>query len=232
MAISLDNHTDDVFSAGGASSLTFAATASAGANRLILGGTYVANNAGDHTEYITTVTYNAVGMTQLGKRENSGASGNTGWFYIYGLLAPSTGSNNLIISTTGGQGGRIHGVSSGFSGVRQTGLPEAIVTNHSASTTALTTSIATQSNNPGDFVYLFAGSTVSSAWVLGAGTTAIGTTSAGSDNQFQYSGNPVSPPGTVSMTVGPDVAAETSAIMIAIAAFGSSIASGGMFMVM
>lgn len=64
------------------------------------------NTAGDYvivairanSDSITGVTYAAVTMTQLGKVNRGGS-----WFYFYGLAAPATGANNVVVSVSGSE---------------------------------------------------------------------------------------------------------------------------------
>lgn len=89
---------------GFASSVTWAHTC-AGSDRYLLVGIYC-DSASDQ---VTGVTYNGVAMTRIA-RFASGVS-----IYLYGLVAPATGANNIIASFTGAIGADVAAMS--FTGV-------------------------------------------------------------------------------------------------------------------
>jgi hypothetical protein len=72
--------------------LTVAYTVGASANYLVVG------VVGDVTsDFVTGVTFNAVGMTLL-KKFNPGNS--VGWLYVFGLATPATGTHNIVVSAS------------------------------------------------------------------------------------------------------------------------------------
>lgn len=117
MAIALDTSAD---LGSSASPLSVAYTCT-GSNRLLLVWFYIAG-AGDTA---TGVTYNGIALTQLTKIQIGGQP----WIYCYGLLAPATGANTLAISASAGT---INGVAVSYTGVLQSGLPDATATNTQA----------------------------------------------------------------------------------------------------
>lgn len=108
MAIARDTFTA-VSSPGSVNSSTFSHTCS-GSDRLLL--VAVTKRTSDD---ITGVTYNGVAMTQIIKRDHADS---TEFLYIYGLIAPATGANNVIVSASG-TSVMYHGVTS-YTGVGQT----------------------------------------------------------------------------------------------------------------
>jgi hypothetical protein len=67
---------------------------------------------------VTGVTYNGTAMTQLKKVASAAAE-----TYMYGLLAPTTGAHNVVVSISASKYCRA--ISASYTGVLQTGLPDA-----------------------------------------------------------------------------------------------------------
>ena len=88
MAVAFDAATDGGEVLG--TSLTFAHTCT-GADRALVVGIFV-NSTTDH---ITGVTYAGSAMT----RQSTVSTGNVGRIYIYTLLAPASGANNVVVSS-------------------------------------------------------------------------------------------------------------------------------------
>ena len=71
----------------------------------------------------TGVTYNGVSMTKIGADRDYVGGETTLWY----LLAPTTGANTISAAFTGGAGTeRCFGVSVSYTGVAQTGQPDAV----------------------------------------------------------------------------------------------------------
>ncbi|CAB4177308.1 hypothetical protein UFOVP998_9 [uncultured Caudovirales phage] len=118
-------------------SLTFSHTCT-GVNRILF-----VHILGDGlTDGITGVTYAGVAMTLVNKLQMPGGSAR--WSYLYYLIAPATGANNVIISASGVQS--IAGASASYTGAKQTGQPDASNTASSGSANALTASVTTVAN--------------------------------------------------------------------------------------
>ncbi len=109
MAIARDTTTEGTATAN---SLTFSHTCT-GSNLLLLVGVSDSNGDG-----VTGVTYNGVSMTQLVKD----VGGSSGYRYVYGLLNPATGANNIVISDSGVT--NLYAVGASYTGVKQSGLPD------------------------------------------------------------------------------------------------------------
>lgn len=132
----------DATSAGdssGANSTTFAHT-NTGSNLALFVG--VMCEDGDN---VTGVTYNGVAMTQLLKRTN------TRTYYIYGLKAPATGANNVVISRSTTTGALV-GISVSYTGVHQT-----LSLNHSTASADISAASSFALNTT---------TTVANAWAL------------------------------------------------------------------
>lgn len=109
-------------------SVTFAHTCS-GSDRILIVG-ITSNNA----DVITGVTYNGTAMTLAKKSTFAGPT-----MYLYYLLAPDTGANNVVVSASGaGEYIRVSSVS--YTGVQQSGQPDA-TDEESASATSVTSSL-------------------------------------------------------------------------------------------
>lgn len=94
MAIAIgSNSSSFTKSASGVTSLTFAYDCGSASNRYLV--VFVGDVSGDS---VTGVTYNGVSMTQLGKANRGPSDTTTLEGYIYGLHAPATGSNNVVIT--------------------------------------------------------------------------------------------------------------------------------------
>jgi hypothetical protein len=116
-----------------------------GSNRLLLVGIDISSNSS-----ISGVTYNSVSMTQLYTQQYS----STEVVYIYGLLAPDTGTNSVVVSWSGSQYVRANSVS--YKGVKQSSLPDASNgINGSVSSTGLSQGVTTIANNCWVFATLF-----------------------------------------------------------------------------
>lgn len=142
MAIAFNAAADGSNNGGGSSSHTFAYTCSSGSNRLlvvlVLGDTSVND--------VTGVTYNGVSMTLAAPPGLAPGGPDNRWLYLFWLVAPATGTNNVVISASSTH--YILGGAADYTGVSQTGQPDATTTHAgSGSITALATSITTVANN-------------------------------------------------------------------------------------
>jgi hypothetical protein len=102
------------------------------------------------SDIITGATYGGVATTLVGKQlpDPSGSR----WQYLFGLIAPATGANNVVISASG-TCDFIIAVSADYSGVYQSLQPDASAVNQlAAGSTSLTSSVTTVADN--DWVVL------------------------------------------------------------------------------
>lgn len=116
MAIAFDANSSSGDTTG--TSLTWAHTCT-GTNRILW--TMIGIPVADS---ITGVTYNSVSMTQVGKIASL-ALGR--YIYLYYLAGPSTGSNNIVASSSGSE--ILRGNAASYTGASQTGIPDAVSTN-------------------------------------------------------------------------------------------------------
>jgi len=182
MAIALD-----ATAVGNAASptVTWAHTCT-GSNLILFVGIGTDTGGGDT---VTGVTYNAIAMTQIDKQLYSGS---TGYVYLYYLLNPATGSNNVVVSISSGVG-RCDSVS--YTGVKQSAQPDASGKNTAAAVTSLTTSVTTVADNCWMISMAQADSAVP--------TASTGVTSRASNNVNDRMGDSngvITPAGSYSMT--------------------------------
>lgn len=133
MAIAFDNSANLGNTAGTA--LTAAYTCS-GSNRLLV--VQVDENQTAGGVKVSGVTYAGVAMTEFtGSPMQTGASGGRYW-HMYYLVNPASGSNNVVVSVSATDGDLVNAKAMSYSGVKQTGQPD-------ASNTGTVSSVLTQS---------------------------------------------------------------------------------------
>lgn len=137
MAIAFNTASMD-YTSGSVTSKTASHTCSSGSNRVLL-----VSVAGNNTtsDVITGATYNGVSMTLIAKHGHGG--GNSRYTYLYGLLAPATGANNIVVSASSST--YIFICAADYTGVKQTGLPDAYQTG--TGSTNLSLSVSTTDDN-------------------------------------------------------------------------------------
>ena len=140
-------------------SLTWSHTCT-GADRILFVFTRGGNSEGDK---VTGATYAGVAMTALSQSVTTPGSAQQKVRGFY-LLNPALGANNVVVSLTSGF---LAGVSSSYTGVKQSGFPDSINTNTASSASSLTVSTTTVKNNSwtvlgaaGDYFSAGAGSTL------------------------------------------------------------------------
>lgn len=146
---------------GTGTSLTVSHTC-AGSDR----GLFVAIVGDNGSDAVTGVTYNGVSCLLVGKVQPSGGR----WVYLYYLSAPATGAHNVVVSASGSV--YLEANNASYTGVSQTGQPEASATNSNASTASLTVTTSTITDN---------------AWCVLAGSSQAGTLGAGSGTTLRTS---------------------------------------------
>lgn len=131
MAIALDTTTLKVLTA---SPVTSSHTCT-GSNLLLIAGIW------GSTDYVTTVTYNSVGMTRL----QDFIHPTVGDYHmsLFYLIAPSTGANNIVATGTGS----FVIIGASYTGCAQSGQPDALTTNSNVAASSITTNITTIANN-------------------------------------------------------------------------------------
>lgn len=143
---------------------------------------------------VTGVTYGGVAMTQLVKEVQNGGGQE---IYIYGILNPKVGANN-IVATRSTASGSLSLCGSSYTGVSQFSIPDASGVNNSASTASLTTSVTTVASNT--WTFLVAGNNASATINAGTGSNRVTPDTTGLIDGFDSNGALASP-GSHSMTV-------------------------------
>jgi hypothetical protein len=203
--ITYDNSADGGNNGGSTASLTYSYTLGSGPNRLL-----VVNLIGDTSaDDISSVTYAGTAMTLIAKVR----APSNNWQYLYYLLNPSSGFNNVVVNANSPH--YLISQAASWYNVNQAAQPDASTTNTAAATsTSITTSLTTVA--AGALV-------VQGLWsyghlAAGAGAAPI-VTDAAFDGAgiFVSSGSPVSPAGDVSMTTISDGASSTGVIIASFA---------------
>lgn len=135
MAIAYDSSASG---SGTGTSLTVALTVS-GSNRMLI----VMTTTNDSLERITGVTYNGAAMTSVVAQNNSAFSNNV-YCRMWRLIAPDTGTNNIVVSASASISMSAYGVS--LTGVSQV-APEASASGVESNSTPLDFSITTVADN-------------------------------------------------------------------------------------
>lgn len=162
MAIAFDAYTDGGF-AGGITSRTFAHTTT-GSDRILFVGAWTRGTN------VPTVTYNGVSMTGIGTIVGPTADGD--YVSLFYLIAPATGSNNVVISLSSAN--LIGGQAISYTGAKQSGQPDASVTYGPTTSTSDSVTLTTVADN---------------SWSLMVGrTTGSGTIAAGSGTTLRGGG--------------------------------------------
>lgn len=88
------------------------------------------------TDLGTGCTYNAVAMTLIQSGQETATP--TGWSYLYLLVNPASGANNIVCTTSALTA--IEGVSASYTGAKQTGQPDSTAAATATAQTSLTVS--------------------------------------------------------------------------------------------
>lgn len=156
MAIAYDNSTGG----SGASPFSFSHTVGTGINRLLIVWVYVNYNS----DQVLGVTYNGVSMTRIGYH---GAGTAFGYGYCYALANPTSGSNNVIVTSNLGTP---YAIAISYTGA---GLPD----------------IQGYIDGSGGYnISLNLTTVVNNCWLAGIMWSNQGTNSAGSDTTLRISG--------------------------------------------
>lgn len=129
MPIALDTSSASTLKSGVTTSWSHTCT---GSNLALLIGFF-----GDTTDIVTGVTYGGISLTLIDKKQVPGDR----FIYLYGLLNPATGSNSVVVTASGSI--FMDGIAASYTGVKQSGLPDAETTASASSANSLTTSLTT-----------------------------------------------------------------------------------------
>ena len=155
MAISFNTSFWLAETTGGAGTTTDSVT---GPSTLTNGVVFALLEGDTSSDLISAVTYGGQSMTLMQKDQGSADR----WGYVWGLLNPPTGTQNLVCTRDGTT--YIGRTMAFYEGVKTSGLPDATATNSRASTGAVSTSITTVADN---------------CWLVGYGKSGTATLSAG-----------------------------------------------------
>ena len=133
----LDNAKDGGNNGGTTTSLTYSYTVGTSSNRLLLVSLVGDSSADD----ISSVKYAGASMTLVAKVQTPGQL----WHYLYYLLAPTSGTNNVVITAASAH--YLISEAASWYNVTQSNQPQAYTTNTAASGVLLTTSLPASSNN-------------------------------------------------------------------------------------
>ncbi len=192
MSIAFDAAVNKTDASG--TSQTFSHTCGSGSNRILFVGTRI-NTTSDN---VTGITYGGVAMTRINTvTRNNVTVDDPARNYLYYLVNPSTGANNVVISSSGSVG--FSSLSASYTGASQTGVPDASNTNaHTGAdvSDSITTSVTTNADN---------------CW-------AICTIDNNSSNSVTANGGTTLRCGTASYTMGDNNAAKTPAGSVSLGA--------------
>lgn len=110
---------------------------------------------------LTGVTYNGVAMTAASSGQDAGSR----WSYVYTLINPATGANNVNITTSSAT--YVGGTSQSYTGCRQTSQPDVVGTPLNTASTTVDTTLTTITDNS----WLIGSYNGARAYTAGSGTT-------------------------------------------------------------
>lgn len=216
MAIARDTFTAITNSSTGATSFSYSHTCTGSNLALIVN---ITDEAGGT---LTGVTYNGVSMTPLVSQIGFGTQ--SAAIYLYGMLNPPTGTHTVAM-TRSGTAGQILSGSASYTGVKQTGLPDATAKN-TASGTNITTTITTM---------------VAGAGIVGCGLCDNGLTTGTNSNLLSSIGGvygmtenstfPVGVAGAYAMSLtGGNGTSNDAYILVSLAPFVATVTNSGFFL--
>ncbi len=183
------------FAYAGGPTITNAYTVGSGSDRLLVVGVTVDGVS----DVVSGVTYNSVSMTLAVKLTPSGSDNGAKQSYIYYLLGPASGANNIVVTTSVAA----EVVAADYTGVAQSGQTDATNThdvNSASPSDPFTSSITTVADNSLvvllDSAYSFGNPSTAGT---GATRRAYGATIALAT--LYDCGTPVTPAGSYSMTI-------------------------------
>lgn len=135
MPLAFDASTGGQVSPG--TSLTYSHTCT-GSDRILI----VAVGVNTETDVVTGVTYNTVAMTRDVYQTNAGGSIGA---YLYRLVNPATGANDIVVSTNTSV--NIRSASASYTGAKQSGQPDATASNETDAADSTTLSITSIADN-------------------------------------------------------------------------------------
>jgi hypothetical protein len=192
--------------------LTYSHTCSAGSDRFLIVTQHTYSASGD---IVSGITYAGQGMTRLAtKAFTSDASQR---LYFYYLANPASGANNVQVSlTTGASFSIMYSLSASYTGVKQTGYPDAQSNGAANSNADIVGTVTTIADNA--WTVMLTGSDDDNSNTAGANTTIrVSSSGAANPNRDTLSdGNSAkTPAGSVSLTITPSATTAGTAYIIA-----------------
>lgn len=216
MAIAFDAATNG--GTGGGATHTFAHTCT-GTDRML----FVGVGLGSIGDVITGVTYAGTAMTLVDKLNADGAGT---WIYLFALMAPASGANNVVVSQSASL--TIYGMASSYTGVSQTGQPSGSIGKPTGTGTTLAGSTTTVGDN---------------SWSVLMGEAFAGTISAGTNTTSRVLGNydflmvadrnaPVTPAGSSTLNINSTASGLMGMIVTSFAPAGGAASAPPRLMMM
>lgn len=137
MAIALDNSAQSSNLSGSSTSFSYTCT---GSNLILIVGVQTTVN-----QTVSSITYNGVGLTQIATKATPNSARGVDLWY---LINPATGSNTLAVNLGGAVSNWFSVSVASYTGVKQTGQPDASGSSSANSgLTDVTQSVTTTANN-------------------------------------------------------------------------------------
>jgi hypothetical protein len=175
------------------------------------------------TDISGTPTYNGVNMTLITSVSIGGTTFDKA--YLYGAIAPATGTHNVVINNTGGAN-FIYAACASYTGAGQISPFDTSATNIGTGTT-LSQSVTTTVDNDWLIAH-FVGGTLGSNLTAGASTTVRASGPAW--NAIGDSNAAKTPPGSYSLAVNASGSEHLSICMTSLKPFGNDAVSNGTFL--
>lgn len=204
MAIAYDNGTYAQATTG--TSLSFAFTVS-GSDRILF---VMGSDKSSAASVVTGITYNGVALTKITGLNGSG-SANDRAISIWYLIAPATGSNNVVISASESVGLRFSAVS--YNGVKQSSPIDVSDTSTATGSATISNDVTTSTDN--DWAIQFIkDATGSLTYSSSTGDTMRLANDAGG-HAIADTGSAITPAGSTTMTLGNGSSANIGGLMVA-----------------
>jgi hypothetical protein len=141
--------------------------------------------------------------------------------YVYGLLNPASGANNISISWSGGNT-TMQGIGASYTGVLQSGLPDATATKNQNSGSTISHTITTVADNCWVAAFVRASADSISA---NSNITMRTDTASANESAWGDSNGAVTPAGNYTMTV--NVNSGSNAELLLMVSFAPTVTSQG-----
>lgn len=174
-----------------------------------------------NTDVITGVTYNSVAMTQIANFTNT-----TERMYGFYLINPSTGANNVVVSSSSST--RWAQLAASYTGVKQSGQPDAYTTK---SETSGVTSISNTITTIADNCWSVVGGGDTSGTVLDASTNITSRTTTSNIARLGDSNGAITPAGNLTQTFTSGISQRLSMMQVSISPAISASSTGPSFLI-